>query len=74
MGWAGLAGGPAPFSTSVDQFKYVVFKNPNWDYRTLDFDKDVVHCKRALQEAVVGFVPDDLSSVSGWHTGKLSTI
>ncbi len=41
MGWAGLAGGPAPFSISADHFRYVVFKNPNWDYKTLDFDKDV---------------------------------
>jgi feruloyl esterase len=41
MGWAALAAGPAPFSISADHFKYVVFKNPNWDYKTLDFDKDV---------------------------------
>ena len=28
-------------SISADHFKYVVFKNPNWDYKTLDFDRDV---------------------------------
>jgi feruloyl esterase len=41
MGWAALAGGPEPFSISVGHFKYVVFNNPQWDYKTLDFDKDV---------------------------------
>jgi feruloyl esterase len=41
MGWAGLAGGPAPMSIATDYFKYIVFKNPAWDFKTLDFDKDV---------------------------------
>ena len=41
MGWGALAGGPAPLSISTDHFKYIVFRNPDWDYRTLDFDKDV---------------------------------
>jgi len=41
MGWTGLAGGPDPFSTATDYFKYIVFENPSWDYKTLDFDKDV---------------------------------
>ncbi len=39
-GWAGLAG-PAPLSISATYFKYAVFKNPDWDFKTLDFDKDV---------------------------------
>ena len=41
MGWARLAGGPDPDSAPVDHFKYIVFKNPDWDYRTLNFDTDV---------------------------------
>jgi feruloyl esterase len=40
-GWGALAGGPNPFGVAADHFKYVVFKDPNWDWRTLDFDKDV---------------------------------
>jgi len=38
---AALAGGPNPFPIPADHFKFVVFKNPNWDFKTLDFDKDV---------------------------------
>jgi feruloyl esterase len=41
LGWAGLAGGPAPLSIATDYFKYVVFRNPAWDFKTFDFDKDV---------------------------------
>ncbi len=40
LGWAGLAG-PAPLSIAATFFKYAVFKNPDWDFKTLDFDKDV---------------------------------
>jgi feruloyl esterase len=40
-GWAALAGGPRPLSIADDHYKFVVFKNPEWDFRTLDFDKDV---------------------------------
>ncbi len=37
LGWAVL-GGPAPSPIILDQYKYVVFKNPEWDWRTYDFD------------------------------------
>ena len=40
-GWAALAGGPRPLSIAEDHFKYVVFKNPDWDFKTLDFDRDL---------------------------------
>src|SRR6185503_1860657 len=35
-GWA-TYGGPRPFGTGDDHFKYVVFADPKWDFRTLDF-------------------------------------
>jgi Tannase and feruloyl esterase len=38
--WGGLAG-PNPLSISVDHYKYLVFKNPAWDFKALDFGKDV---------------------------------
>jgi feruloyl esterase len=40
LGWDGLAG-PRPMPIAENYFKYVAFKNPEWDFRTLDFDKDV---------------------------------
>jgi feruloyl esterase len=40
MGWS-IVAGPRPTSLGIDHWKYVVFKDPNWDYKTMDFDKDV---------------------------------
>src|SRR5262249_34118059 len=39
--WGPLAGGPKPFGISDSHFKYVVFRDPNWDFRALNFDSDV---------------------------------
>ena len=37
LGWNGLAG-PQPAGEAVDLFKYLVFNNEQWDFRTLTFD------------------------------------
>jgi feruloyl esterase len=42
LGWAVLGAGPEASQVILDQYKYVVFKDPNWDWRTFDFDKDMV--------------------------------
>jgi feruloyl esterase len=42
-----MAGGPEPFTIADDYFKYVVFKDLSWDFRTFDFDKDVAFTDRA---------------------------
>ena len=39
--WGRLAGGPKPIELADDYFKYVVFEDPKWDFRTLNFDGDV---------------------------------
>src|SRR5262249_39447881 len=31
-----------PASLGTDEWKYVVFKDAKWDYKTMDFDKDIV--------------------------------
>lgn len=52
LGWAALTG-PEPAVTATDRFKYVVFKDPNWDWRTFNFDTDV-----ALAEKTIGPILD----------------
>jgi feruloyl esterase len=46
LGWAVMGGGPEPYAAILDQLKYVVFQNPNWDWRTFDFDKDNTRFER----------------------------
>jgi feruloyl esterase len=40
LGWGGLAG-PEPMGYALESYKYLVMKNPNWDYMTLDLVRDV---------------------------------
>jgi len=40
LGWGGMAG-PQPFSITADHFKYVVFKDANWNPLMLNFDSDI---------------------------------
>jgi feruloyl esterase len=38
--WARLAGGPSPADLFLDQFRYLVYQDPAWDWRTFDLDRD----------------------------------
>jgi feruloyl esterase len=45
LGWATWAG-PKPLSIGLDYFRYVLFENPDWDFRTLDFDADIARAEK----------------------------
>jgi tannase/feruloyl esterase len=38
--WNRLAGGPAPADIFVDQFRYVVYQDPGWDWRSFHLERD----------------------------------
>jgi len=40
LGWATFAS-PQPFALGAQMFQYMVFKDANWDYKTLNFDTDM---------------------------------
>jgi feruloyl esterase len=46
MGW-GTQAGANPFGPGLDEFRFVVFKNPDWDYKTMNFDSDVAAAIKA---------------------------
>jgi tannase/feruloyl esterase len=60
LGWAQLAGGDVPLGIPVEFFKYYVFRDPNWDYKTrpIDFDKDVTASNRSEIQPVNAVDPD----------------
>jgi feruloyl esterase len=68
MGWAVL-GAPEPSPIILDQYKYVVYKDPAWDWRTFDFDKDVVRSDQP--ESVVMNATDPNLTPFFAHHGKL---
>ena len=69
LGWARMLGGPDPYGTAVDQFKFIVFNDPNWDWRTFDLERDVAAADNSGQ-GVLSSVNPDLSRFAK-HGGKL---
>jgi feruloyl esterase len=69
LGWATQAGGPEPNNLSLDQFRYVVFKDPNWDWHTLNLDSDYERAVN-VDDGLIDATDPDLSRFLG-HKGKL---
>jgi feruloyl esterase len=46
LGWNTMAGAQ-PFGLGTDLFKYIVFQDPNWDYKTFNFDSDAARTRDA---------------------------
>ncbi len=68
MGWTGLSG-PQPMAIPVDTFKYMVHNDPNWDWKTIDFDKDVAATEKLFGPIIDAVNPNLTPFFS--HGGKL---
>jgi feruloyl esterase len=42
LGWGVQAGGPQPYNNVLERMKYVIYKDPNWDWRTFNFETDLI--------------------------------
>ena len=71
LGWGGLTGGPEPNRDGIDQFKYIVYENPNWDWRTFDARVDPVRAENAYGGIINASDPNLRPFV--YHGGKLLT-
>jgi feruloyl esterase len=40
LGWDRLAGGPKPGDLFLDEYRYVVYHDPDWDWRSFDLERD----------------------------------
>ncbi len=69
LGWAVIAGGPEPLVYATDQFRYVVFKDPNWDWKTLNFDSDVALADK-VDAGTINATDPNLKEFQA-HGGKL---
>jgi feruloyl esterase len=56
-GW-GTFGAPQPFGLGLQMFQYMVFKDPNWDYRTLNFDSDMALTNKIENGAINALDPN----------------
>ena len=57
LDWGVLAG-PRLFSIANDFFKYVIFRNPSWDYRTFNFDQDMDYARKVDNGTIDAVDPD----------------
>ncbi len=69
LGWAILGAGPEASQVINDHYKYVVFKDPKWDWRTFDFDKDMARAETPENLVMNGTNPNLKPFFS--HNGKL---
>src|SRR6185369_11525035 len=69
LGWGALAGGPEPYNNTLDQYRYVVFQDANWDWRTFNFDGDIARSEKP--EYVVMNATDPNLRPFFAHDGKL---
>jgi feruloyl esterase len=58
LSWATQAAGPEPSRLATEFFKYFVFEDPNWDWRTFDFDRDVSRADAKIGPIVTAMDPD----------------
>ncbi|MCX6630702.1 MAG: tannase/feruloyl esterase family alpha/beta hydrolase, partial [Candidatus Solibacter sp.] len=68
LAWA-VQAGPEPRTVAVDLYMYVIFKDPKWDYMTLDLDKDVAYADKVEGGLMAATDPNLKPFFS--HNGKL---
>jgi feruloyl esterase len=66
--WDHLAGGPRPADLFLDQFRYVVYQDPDWDWRGFDLERDSVKANAVNYN--VGDLDPHLAAFAK-HGGKL---
>jgi len=69
LGWGIQAQGPEPSAIIYDQYRYVVFKDANWDWKTFDFDKDNARGDRP-ENLIMNATSPDMKAFFA-HGGKL---
>jgi len=69
LGWGGMAAGPEPISIGDGFFRYMVFGDPKWDFRTLDVDRDTRTADQKLG-SIVNAIDPSLKAFED-HGGKI---
>lgn len=68
LGW-GLLAGKGPASVAEDSFTYVVYKNPNWDWRKMNLTTDVAAIDKSYGNLIDATNPNMKPFFA--HNGKL---
>lgn len=69
LDWKYMIGGPTPGPIADGFFHYMVFDNPNWDFRTFNVDRDTRYADKKVG-AIVNAIDPNLKAFEA-HGGKL---
>ncbi len=69
LGWTRMLSGPDPYVNALESFKYVIFKDPNWNWRTFDLERDLDIAEKA-GHGTLSAVDPNLTAFTE-HGGKL---
>ncbi len=58
LGWSRMLSGPDPYANAVEQFKYIVYKDPKWDWRTFDLERDLAAAEKTGQGTLAAVDPN----------------
>jgi tannase/feruloyl esterase len=58
LGWTRMLSGPDPYVNALESFKYVIFKDPNWNWRTFDLERDLAIAEKAGQGTLSAVDPN----------------
>ena len=58
LGWSRMLSGPDPYGNALEQFKYIVFKDPKWDWRTFDLERDLAAAEKTGQGTLTAVDPN----------------
>ena len=62
LGWGFFFANQDPPPLLADSFRYVVFKDPNWDWRTFDLERDLAKAQAAGELKAADAVDSNLSA------------
>ncbi|HTC53215.1 MAG TPA: tannase/feruloyl esterase family alpha/beta hydrolase [Steroidobacteraceae bacterium] len=66
--WGRLVGGPAPVDLFLDEFRYLVYQDPNWDWHSFDLERDAA--KAEAIDRTLDVMDPHLAAYAN-HGGKL---
>jgi feruloyl esterase len=69
LGWGFLLGSDEPYSNPLDDYKFIVYGNPDWDWRTFQLERDLARAEKAGAGTLTGVDPNLAPFTK--HGGKL---